>query len=214
MKKRILLAIFIAAAGALSVSASAGVIYHWQQLTTSPTISSSSGILEISDQAWLSGHIELTQTCAYFLGGCSPSLADSPILTFEFGINGMTPVHGTPAPDDFSKLNADLDITSGGLLSGNLYGEDFTGRVDIGGTPGQWEVGTWVTDEGCWMDIEHPFCSGATGRWVLDRSTIPAVPVPEPASLPLLFLGLAIVLWVGHRRSVLAFKQLRGQRLE
>lgn len=214
MKKSIWTGLFIAAAGCLSATASAGVIYHWQQLATSPTISSSSGTLEISNEAWLSGHIDLTQICASFGGGCLPSVADSPILAFDFAVNGLTPVYGTPAPDDFSKLNANLDITSGGLLSGSLYGEDYTGSVQVGGTPGDWEVGTWVTDEGCWQDMVYPYCSGATGRWVLDPSTIPAVAVPEPSPLPLFFLGAAIVLWAGRRRPAFALKQRRRQRLK
>lgn len=183
-----------------SGGSAAGVIYHWEQLTSSSTIDSSSGTLEIADAAWLSGHIDLDQNCAYFEGGCSPSLDNSPILTFEFAINGLSAIDASPNPAGFSILTALLDVDSNGQLSGSLYGRDFTGFASLFGTPGDWSVAKWSSDEDCWLGVPNPeVCSGATGHWVLDPSTVPTVSVPEPNPLPFLALGALVILTAGYR---------------
>lgn len=206
MKKWIFAAL-IATAGFMADSTSAGVIYNWQQLSPSSSITSSTGILEISDAAWLGGHIDLDQVCSEsYLHPCSPSVADSPILQFKFGVDELRPINASPDTDVYYRhLIANLDIAANGALDGGLYGEDFTGFAELGsGRTGLWTIFQWASDEDCWDGQgEYPevrdFCGDATGTWVLDASTLPATSVPGPSPLPLFAAGVLALLWIGQR---------------
>ncbi|HET7371367.1 MAG TPA: hypothetical protein VFK45_11075, partial [Gammaproteobacteria bacterium] len=87
-----------------------------------------------------------------------------------------------------------------GQLSGSLYGQDFNGFASLYGPTSEWTINQWSSDEDCWLGVPNPEdCSGATGHWVLDPSTVPALSVPEPDPLPFLGLGALAVLAAGYR---------------
>ena len=76
-----------------------------------------------------------------------------------------------------------FDVTFGQFLTGTISYQSQSDSIEMTGGP-IWTVSSYLSDGiGC-----GGACNGLTGRWVLDPST-----VPEPDSLVLLCLGLAVL---------------------
>ena len=169
----------------LGSPATADVIYNWEELTPSPAGIQFKGRISIDDFAWRSG-------------GPLVGLDATPDLSCESGgVTGMFRPFFDPnsAEDPCYHLafytHYSLGIRNDGVLTGYLYyfdsGMDF--EVGMGGAD-IWDVSVFTFGAfgtGC-NYLPREDCSGATGRWVLDRSTIP---VPEPTLVFLVAIGLA-----------------------
>lgn len=191
-------------------SASAGVIYNWHQLSASPTIDLSSGRIEITDAAWLSGHVNVDYTHGIPL--------DSPVidLTFMTGHSclsgdGLCPpisVFAGEHPDFAGYVVADLTavLTFGDVMTGGIYAMDFQTQLQMGsGESPLWTIGQFRSEDGCFFgENDEQSCSGATGEWVLDPDSLPVVSIPEPGVAGLFglgLLGLAVSLRRHRKRS-------------
>lgn len=192
-------------AGLISISASAGVIYNWNTINAK-YVTPLSGQLEVTDSAWRAGALDV----AYHGGRTGSPLhpvefPDSPVLASEFSVE--------TSPDYSPYFKRDIDIYPptgksnlrvtwtldaalhfdhhNGILTGNLYANntdtDYAMRSNADGS-------VWTITE---MDSDAPLgachtsgvCSGTTGYWTIDPST---VPVPGPGSLALFGLGIGL----------------------
>lgn len=175
-----------------STIASANVIYTWHTVSTSPSISSAFGEIEITDAAWRDGSGSYSciadryhlPSAAY--SNCLVGNSLSPIVSFKFGtnsaVNGMSVnLHeGTGWLFDTGFLDASFGI-SGAFLSLDLSAN--TGESDIalvGDTITSFNSDNYAT--GCGVT---GYCTGASGFWKLKPAAI-----PEPGPLSLLGIGL------------------------
>lgn len=190
---------FLLIAAGIGGRASAGVIFNWHQLSASPTVSSSSGWLEITDAAWHDGHIGVDLHCSMD-SACYSDPSVSPVLGFTLWVDEFdyAPVLITPDLESFAHMTADMDISNQGKLTGWISAITFQSQVDMAGGA-VWSIGRWRSDAGCWFgENGEQSCAGATGEWVLDPASL-QVPGPDP--LPLFVLGLIGVWWVARRRK-------------
>jgi hypothetical protein len=172
------LAILVFTLGAVP-SVTATVIYNWVPVSTSDTIHSASGSIAFTDSVWLSGSVSQFYQCDFFSPPCPRP--DSPILTFT--VNGFTVV---TQPFTGLTVLAFLSLGTDGI-AGLLFVTNEVNSVRMNGGPSLWTILSFGSDfiqSGC-QDV---VCTGATGYWALDFST---VPVPEPTTLALLCIGLA-----------------------
>ena len=203
MQKIIAACVLLAAAS----TASASVVYNWETLSTSATISSAVGQIEISDDAFAAGQGSYSAgySCGSNYTGCGD--AASPIISFYFRVNSTNPTG--------SDINLNLVNGSGTLwpmqnwfdaaysLSGNEMLLDVfasTGETDMrmqGNTVARFSSDAPYFGFACWGGE----CSGASGRWV-QAAPITAMleaEVPEPGSVFLLGMGTVAAL-LGRRR--------------
>jgi hypothetical protein len=179
----------------ISGSAFAGVIYRWDTLTTSPTIYSAVGEIELTDAAWEVGHGSYVapKDCSFSAQSppnCSNADPLSPISRFYFNVNN---IH-TP-------INLDLAQGTGWLFAQHMFIARYvltdsildlqvaanTGEVDVNISGGAiLGFNTDIFDGGCGATGT---CKGATGRWVQ---------VPEPPAL--LLLGVGLLAFISTRR--------------
>ena len=175
-----------AAAAALFASgAQAAVVYTWQQVAGSPTISASAGNITFTD-----GSLPGAITYEYNGTGGGSGQVDpaAPFKTFSFGAQ----INGIAGPGSVS-LFADSSIAHSGqrfiLTDVQSVGNGLVGRFFALDSGNDAEL-TLVSDQtGLWTitsanDGQVGIGSGATGRWVLASSD-----VPEPGMLPLVALG-------------------------
>ncbi|MFA7585275.1 MAG: hypothetical protein WCY11_03635 [Novosphingobium sp.] len=184
--------IILALAMLVASSAQADVIYRWEPATPPPT-----GIaagLRITDEAWRSGRIQWDSR-----DYPGPSHPDAPVVS---GIM-MLEYPGYPggewqnAPlEGYYDFTAWFDLTLvGNGIAGSMYmrwGEE--GSSEGSGTLGNWtfdirNVAAGGSENPCFAQVEGEVGCIVSGRWVLDRSTIP---VPLPGTLALMSLGLVI----------------------
>jgi hypothetical protein len=187
-------------------AAYAGVVYSWETLATSDTITSAVGRIEISDAAFAAGQgsYSAPSSCGADAAGCEdPS---SPIVSFYFRINSAGPTAadidlnlaqgtGTRWPMQ-NWFNADYSVNGNGLLLDLVAN---TGETDMRMEANS--IARFSSDSpyfgfACWGGE----CSGASGRWVQMASAsriVAAAEVPEPGSMLLLALGAMAALAAG-----------------
>lgn len=196
-----------------SVNALATVVYQWETLSTSPTIHSAQGRIEITETAWLAGSAgQLSyvspQATYYRPPGCQfpyydcdiVSYADpfSPIASFFFTINESSAAinldliggHGLLHPiEEGGFFRATFTIV-GNEMDLNVYANTAEHTMQASGN----EITYFVTDSPYFgRDCAiAPGCGGATGRWVQ---------VPEPPILSILGIGLVMLGRLQKRRS-------------
>lgn len=186
---------------AACTEASAGIVYQWETLSTSPTISSAIGRIEISDAAHAAGKANYTAPprCVY-QAGCNYGDSSSPVISFYFRVNSQLPtaadidLHlvqgtGTLFPlDEWFRANFTI---SGNILNLDVFAH--TGETDMrmdGNSITRFGSDAPVFGDDCFMNG----CSGATGRWVQAQ-------VPEPGSVALFAIGalIASILRLGRQ---------------
>lgn len=185
--------------GVLAGSASAGVVYEWRTLETSPTIGSAVGRIEISSEARAAGGASYSAppNCWINEPDCDYGDRTSPVLKFSFRVNAPDPTE--------ADINFDLFNGSGAVIPlSDWFAADFTisGRIltlnayaDTGATTLFMENNqvAWFSSDFAYFgpDCEYD-CSGASGEWVQ---------VPEPGTAGLLGIGLLSALLAGTRRK-------------
>jgi hypothetical protein len=191
--KKLVAALLLSTVG---TAAWAGVIYRWETVRTSPTISSAVGYVEISHRAFLNGGANYVAPphCAAYGGdpGCDNRDLSSPVLNFYFRVNAPSPTgadidlhvrHGSgmrfPLDDWFSASFSLQDRYMNLSMFAN------TGETDmrmLGNTITRFGSDSDYFGQACFEEG----CSGAEGQWVQ---------VPEPGTLGLLGIGaLGLVL--------------------
>ena len=204
-KKRLQIIIQPLAAAALMVlttAAQAGVVYNWSPISAPPVLEGTAGRIEITDRAWRRGNLyEIYSEGMPF---------KTSLLDLEFtGVDGsghdirIMPRKFLSNPDADVGIFYDLDLTFNGRdpLSGSLdAGDQFDTIVDFSGGP-VWTLADFASDDGtCFID--EPSCSGLTGIWNIDPTTIPtgsSTSVAEPSPL-LLFAGGVLLAGLAWRR--------------
>ncbi len=195
MNKIFLYGIVTAATLFFTDTACAGVIYNWHQLSSSSTISSSSGQIEITDAAYQSGHLNFGYSYAWD-GFTFPN---SPLIYFTFGNNTSSPVR--LSRDRFvGNAFMDLLFAEGGLITGKLSANDTQTDVYMSAAHGVWNIDVMNSDDpetGC----QSSPCYGGTGDWVLDPSSVAVAEPGTPALFGLGLLGIAAALRKRRARS-------------
>lgn len=189
----------------------AGIIYRWQDIAASPLTGPIEAFLEIAPEYWSMGGTFQYQAnspgneIAYFgidsLYFSAPLSTEMPPLGFMDPIELNTdqncaeitldPLIDCAKYPDFlnqrmaSKGIWNLDLNFGDTLQGSLYANDLSTHVRMSSANSLWTISSLRSDSlgACFLSE----CSGGTGIWVLDRSTLP---VSEPGTLALLGLGL------------------------
>jgi PEP-CTERM motif len=174
--------------------ANAGVRYFWENLTPD-TITGATlpGVIEFDPEFWGLGQ--------HFFGEVDNF---DELVSMYFGVEmasigpGGLPMEARPCEEVLDPATCtanDLEQVFFGAANGTLFDVQFVGTNLIGtilygslsdfvamtGGP-IWTVTEFSSDTGAGCS---GLCNGLTGRWVLDRSSI-----PEPGSLTLLSLGL------------------------
>lgn len=166
--------------------ASAGVIYEWRTASTSSSIYSVTGYIELSEAAVQAGNVDyqFSDSCGDH-PQCDYSDKASPILRFSFMVNDhpidLDFYHGTgfyygPAAGSFG---ASFSVGALSLGPMNLFANDGNSYV--------WLDGSLIADANSDMWGCEGGCSGATGGFFR---------VPEPASVLLMgagMMGLAVM---------------------
>lgn len=188
-------------------AASASVVYNWETLSTSPTIASAVGQIEISDDAFAAGQgsYAAAYSCGSNYSGCGD--ASSPIVSFYFRVNSANPTGS----------DIDLNLVDG---SGTMWPlqDWFNATYSVNGNELLLDVFASTGETDMRMDAnaitrfgsDAPYfgyacfsggCSGATGRWVQEAGndvTLEA-DVPEPGSVFLLGIGTVAALLACRR---------------
>lgn len=212
-----------------SMPASAGVIYRWQDITPDPEAGAFEGYIEFSDAAWrpgghlfqegsfngTPGSLRPTQDIERFTW-TNPSglgfgvfqgigMALTPCSALDAALQDYCEPGDTFLTSGHTGVRFDFDITFGALLTGALSVDTDQAFVRMGSGSGPlWTIGGTASEVGgaCYS-LFPTGCSGSTGIWLLDLSTVPTS-VPEPSTAGLMLLGLSALLAarLQRRRSV------------
>lgn len=199
MKKLVALAIVLVPTIFITPALASPVFtYDWHQLSASPTISSSYGVLSVFRSAWHGNTLTYRRTVLSLCEGVDPN---SPIARVLFGVNG--PASPVRLYDTACPYRLAVNITRAGIggLSGRMYFQTYESNVGLGsisatdprlGVP-IWVIGAFSSDNGateCTSTDPEYICSGAIGYWQLAQINVLA-----PDMLPA-FVGFAFMMLV------------------
>ena len=203
-------ALFVTASLA-GMHASAGIVYNWVTESFSDSVFAVEGRIEIANSFWPNGTLDVPGiqdpnsrifygcngstyvNAAGFYPGCT---ALTGIEDFYFNVNNRN--SDGAVYFDSLKIQASLSVNGASPLSGRIAAESALKtnvRLEGAGNINLWTIAAFQSDlgnpgpTGC---RQPPYCTGATGRWVIDRTTIP---VPEPTTLALVaaaFVGATV----------------------
>jgi hypothetical protein len=190
----------------MSFAATAGVIYRWEDRTSNPNLGPGTGQMEISDAYWEFGaSVTLTNRIGnswpsfsapfgvdsfYFAGSPSPGVSSTAVnLHFR-----PCSLYKDCMTDDLITTGYwEFDLTFGSVLTGSLSANDTNSSVRMSSSDSIWTIQDFGTD-GYPSACRYHQCSGGTGSWVLDPSTLPIVSqAPEPETYAMVLFGFAIV---------------------
>lgn len=200
---------------ALCAPAWAGVVYNWETISISddwdymslqPPVT---GRLEVDSSAWSMGgglyysYSPMELFYSRCEDACNSSLSadpNSPILSLVFGAgqDSIFPLNLRPREGvgSFPAYTSTFALSFGSLLGGSIKAWDGNATLYASSSDGIWSIYGYGNDAGssCYPNGRGYVESGATcatGRWVLDVSTIAEVPTPGTLALlvaPLLFV--------------------------
>ena len=179
-------------------AAHADIVYNWQTIDANGSTAAILGQIHLTDQSAGGGSVDFQPTrCTYMPYTCAPGEErgdpNSSIVSFMFRRDDSFPwvyenFHEGFGFSDAQRVSILVLASGGALQSGHITSGGSNAAIEMSGSNGLWTI-TFLTSElsgpgfgGCWLDT----CPGVTGRWVLD-----AEPIPTPATLPLVLLGLA-----------------------
>jgi|GEM_PF-1648960 len=197
----------VLAAGLAFASCShANVVYNWTQSAPADYVETVTGQIVVTDAAYRSGGLNVS----YDYRTPRPNgftIGNSPIIKAFLGFNlsERPPTEGGSQINEYvsaeprkprfttiqKKLDTDLTFTKDGLLSGTLDIFGARANFDSAGSGLSWLISDVNSDyfiDRCNGSYDKP-CSGGTGYWMVDASTIPT-DVPEPAGWALFGLAL------------------------
>lgn len=186
----------------------AGVVYNWQTIDAAGyaadwqgTPATFTGTIEIDDDAWRSGSVSHANEPICFDCGSATDLSDpsNPVLRFAFngheasGSRGLDIRYRTGEGAIFN-LIGEFNLSLAALATGSIYADSGETTVIMASSGSVWTINVFASDAGpfCYEGPPYysvPSCTGVTGLWVLDLSTIP---VPAPATLALVALGMVV----------------------
>jgi hypothetical protein len=134
------------------------------------------------------------------------SAPDSPLLNLTFAVNNpatsSSVLHSMPRnPQDMSVIDASLQFTDTGNITGDITATDTSQQIDFGGSAHLWNIAEFGSDDtelGC---FETPCFAGATGFWRVNPSTVPGAAVPEPPAGLLFATALGILGFFYRKRQ-------------
>lgn len=219
MNKNTVASAFAVLAFLITLPASAGVIYRWQDVTPNSNTGLFEGLIEFSYDVWSPGaHLNAEGSYGGSPGQIRPihgierfSWSNPSELGLASRIDmALRPCSALEMPlpnlcgdgDEFLTSRTSLsgfdttgfDFTFGALLfDGSLYANNDQADVRMSGSGAVWTIEHVASDVGGACYASDSRCSGGTGIWVLDLSTLPTR-VPEPSAVGLMLLGLSALL--------------------
>lgn len=172
----------------ISAAACANVVYEWQTVSTSETISGASGRIEFMDTGWSNYRWDGDGNCTSGVPETCPGDPTSPVVSFIFDIAtpyapyggggiSLWPVVGNPL---YWWSVSSMDISFNHIYASNSQHSIEMSTSGVGG--GIWTISRFGSDSPYYgSECGRGECSGASGIWRR---------VPEPATIGLLGLGL------------------------
>jgi hypothetical protein len=180
-----------------SLSSQASVIYEWRPLNDETPLNVTIR-MEFTEEAVNSGSFKWNLHGGNGLG--PQSYPDSGLLSLYFNTKGNSAISFKPRLEplyriDWGWLDLDLTFEKGGFLTGTIYVNNTNSHFDMESQGRMFTIIDADSDDGMYgagCPISWEPCAGATGH--LRRSDI-----PEPGSIALLSLGLAISAGIRRR---------------
>ena len=209
-----------AALGVVAFSAQANVVYDWvpgmpgTTTKNTGTVETVGGRIVVTDAAYRSGSLSVDYRPETGYGDPSATesldqlnrrLRNGPFVRGGLDIQPGGGASLAPGRNDFVdlglSLTANLIFRDDGYLGGDLFEFDVSDNFRAVGAGTSWSVNDINSDvflDECNGSSDVP-CSGGTGYWQLDRSTLPAS-VPAPSVWSLFGIGVVGIFGVFARR--------------
>lgn len=185
-------------------SVQASVVYNWHSTSGGEHVIAVDGRIVFTDAAYQAGAVDFLSRPPDFEGDYSLPIISMTMTLAVTGSDGVTApttlfMDFEPHGDSLatSYLKGSFTMEPGGYLSGSFYSHGASLRFGAHGTARSWTIGDvnsdyfTVPDTYCWSGHDT-LCSGGTGYWKLDASTVP-VPAPNMLGLLALLTVLALV---------------------
>lgn len=184
-------------------SVQASVVYNWHSTSGGEHVIAVDGRIVFTDAAYQAGAVDFLSRPPYFEGDYSlPIISMDMTLVVGGGYQVLyTNFLSYFGPDGdglaTTYFKGSFTMEPGGYLSGSFYSHGVSLRFGAHGTARSWTIGDvnsdyfTVPDTYCWSGHDT-LCSGGTGYWKLDASTVP-VPAPNMLGLLALLTVLALV---------------------